>query len=455
MSILNNLFGRALASENSPKEKLNVVTAVPALGLDALSSVAYGPEAALVILLPLGLAGLHYFFWMSLAVVLTLVSLYFSYRQTIAAYPGGGGAYTVASENLGIRMGLWAAIALLLDYLLNVAVGISAGVAAIVSALPFLHPYTLLLCLSVLFMLTLLNLRGIRESGIAFVIPVLIFIACTGISILIGLFHVWQSGGHPVPVITPPTAHTETTTVSVWLLLGAFANGLTAMTGVEAVSNAVPVFRKPTVKNAQRTLTVIVIILSLFLLSIGYLCPAYHIVAMDQSQPGYQTILSQLVAAVAGKGVFYYLSTMSFFAILTYSAQTSFSGFPRVCRLLAEDNFLPYFFAEKGRRLVFSYGIIILAIASAIILILFKGITSRLIPLFAIGAFSAFVFSIQAYNVIESQARRPSVELAWSFPITPYIKGYVQLFSGYGQSLIEYNHHTNSAGVGIALSDWV
>ena len=192
---------------------------------------------------------------------------------------------------------------------------------------------------------------------------------------------------------TLPPAPVETSTLSLWLLLGAFANGLTAMTGVEAVSNAVPLFRKPTVTNARWTLSIIVGILALFLLFLGYLCPAYHVVAMDENQPGYQTILSQLVETIMGRGVFYYISLMSIFVVLTYSAQTSFAAFPRVCRLLANDHFLPHFFAEQGRRLVFSLGIIILAIFSAILLIVFKGITTNLIPLFAVGAFGAFIFS--------------------------------------------------------------
>lgn len=393
MSLFDRILGRPLASKERKKQELNVLTGVPALGLDALASTAYGPEAALMILLPLGIVGLHYFFIITILIVVILMTLYFSYRQTTAAYPGGGGAYIVASDNLGKRYGLWAAIALLIDYLLNVAVGISAGIGAVVSAIPSLQPYTLMLCLFVLLMLTMLNLRGIRESGLAFVIPTLVFVGCISISIAIGLIHTWQSGGHPQPIIAPPAPPSLTTNMSIWLLLGAFANGLTAMTGVEAVSNAVPLFRKPVVQNAQWTLTVIVGILVVFLLGIGYLCPAYHIIAMDERLPGYQTMLSQLVAAVAGKGVFYYISIISIFIVLTYSAQTSFAGFPRVCRLMAEDNFLPHFFAERGRRLVFSHGIIILAIISAVLLIVFKGITNNLIPLFAVGAFSAFLFS--------------------------------------------------------------
>jgi amino acid transporter len=393
MSLLDKILGRPLASSEEAKEALSVATGVPVLGLDALASTAYGPEAALTILVPLGVLGLRYLPIIILAIVVKLATLYLSYRQTIAAYPNGGGAYIVAKDNLGIRAGVWAAVALLLDYLLNVAVGISAGIGAVVSAIPVLQPHTLALCLLVLLMLTVVNLRGVRESGFTFAGPTFAFVGCLGVAIGIGLIRSWQSGGHPQPVVSPPAIPEATATVGPWLLLAAFANGLTAMTGVEAVSNGVPLFRQPTVPNAQWTLTIIVALLTLFLLAIGYLCPVYHIGAMHEHQPGYQTILSQLVAAVAGRGVFYYGAIASIFIVLTYSAQTSFADFPRVCRLLAEDGFLPPAFGHRGRRLVFSLGIIILAIVSGLLLIAFGGITERLIPLFAVGAFSAFLFS--------------------------------------------------------------
>jgi len=393
VSLFNKLFGRPLASWEERKQRLSVMTGVPALGLDALSSTAYGPEAALLILLPLGAAGEHYFFAITAIIVAQLFILYMSYLQTITAYPNGGGSYIVASNNLGKRVGVWAAVALLIDYILNVCVGIAAGIGVIVSAFPTLQPYTLVLCLFVLLTLTIINLRGVRESGIVFIIPTIIFIVCIASTLGIGFVQTWLSNGHPHAIIPTPTMPQASATLSYWILLGAFANGLTAMTGVEAVSNAVPLFQKPAVKNAHRTLTIIVLTLGLFLLALGYLCPAYHIVAMDESKPGYQTVLSQLVAAVTGRGVFYYIASFSIFIVLTYSAQTSFTDFPRVCRLLAEDNFLPHFFADRGRRLVFTYGIVTLAILSTLILIMFNGITTALIPLFAVGAFAAFIFS--------------------------------------------------------------
>jgi len=392
MSLSEIILGRPLASTEESKEELTVLTGVPVLGLDALASTGYGPEAALIVLLPLGVVGLRYFPFIVIAIVVKLATLYLSYRQTQAAYPNGGGAYVVAKDNLGVRAGLWAAIALLLDYLLNVAVGIAAGIGVVVSAIPALQPHTLTLCLTVLATLTILNLRGVRESGLAFVAPVFAFVACIGITIAIGLIRAWFGGG-PAPIVPPPPIPMATQEASAWVLLSAFANGCTAMTGIEAVSNGVPLFREPKVRNAQRTLGVIAGILGLFLLGLAYLCPAYGIVAMDERQPGYQSILSQLVAAVTGRGAFYYVALASIFVVLTYSAQTSFADFPRVCRLLAEDRFLPSAFAKRGRRLVFTHGIVALSLLSGLLLVVFGGITDSLIPLFAVGAFSAFLVS--------------------------------------------------------------
>jgi amino acid transporter len=392
-SLFDKILGRALKSSEKRKQELSVVTGVPVLGLDALSSVAYGPEAALTILAPLGIVGLRYMPMLTTAILILLAILYVSYRQTIAAYPNGGGAYVVSKENLGARFGLIAGAALLLDYMLNVAVGISAGVAAVVSAVPALHHYQLALCLFVLVFLTFLNLRGVRESGLVFTLPAFAFVGCVGCAVIIGLVRAWLSGGHPTPVEPVPGLPEATQAVSTWLLLRGFANGCAAMTGIEAVSNGVPLFAKPRVGNAQWTLTVIVIVLSALLLAVAWLCPTYHISAMDQRRPGYQTILSQLVVAATGSGVFYYVSIASILVILAFSANTSFAGFPRVCRLLAEDGYLPPSFANRGRRLVFTQGISALAVISGLILIGFGGITEKLIPLFAIGAFGAFTLS--------------------------------------------------------------
>src|SRR5579884_4253873 len=254
MPLADLLLGRPLSTTEEQQQRIGAAQGVPTFGLDALSSAAYGPEAALTILLPLGMAGLHWIVPLSAAIIVLLAIVYFSYRQTIAAYPGGGGSYTVASQNLGARAGLLAGAALMIDYLLNVAVGISSGVGALVSAAPSLQPYTLTLCLVILFFLTLINIRGLRETGIVFMAPTYVFVACLLGSIGLGVAKTILSGGHPAPVVSPAKMHRATEAgVSLWILIKAFSSGCTAMTGVEAVSNGVQAFRKPVVPGAQRT----------------------------------------------------------------------------------------------------------------------------------------------------------------------------------------------------------
>ena len=393
MSLTDTILGRSLASSEEGEQKIGVFAGVPSLGLDGLSSAAYGPEAALTILLPLGVVGLAYVGPITLVILALLAVLYFSYRQTIAAYPNGGGSYTVARENLGVRFGLLAAAALMLDYVLNVAVGISAGVGALISALPSLHKYTLGLCLGFLALITAINLRGAREAGLIFALPTYLFVGSLTLALTLGVVRAISQGGHPHPVLAPPALPAGAGAAGLWLLLRAFASGCTAMTGVEAVSNGVTIFAKPAVKNAEWTLTVIVAVLALLLGGIAYLCRAYGIGAMDESKPDYQSVISLLLAAVAGRGVFYYVTLGSVLAVLVLSANTSYAGFPRLCRLVALDNYLPHAFALLGRRLVYTAGIVFLSGLAGLLLILFGGITDRLIPLFAVGAFLAFTLS--------------------------------------------------------------
>lgn len=401
MSLLDYILGRRLATYEEGEQRVGVGAGIPMLGLDALGSAAYGPEAALTLLIPLGAAGVGYIGPISMLIVVLLIVVYFSYRQTIAAYPQGGGSYTVAKENLGTIAGLFAAAALLLDYVLVVAVGISAGVGALVSALPDLQPHTLSLCLAILLMITIVNLRGVRESGLAFMAPTYLFVVSLLLVLAIGVVKSVLASGHPVPLEPPAVLPSATTAVSLWVLMRAFASGCTAMTGVEAVSNGVTAFREPAVPHAQRTLTAIIGILALMLAGIAYLCHVYTIGATAPGQAGYQSILSQLVAAVVGRGVFYYITIGSVLSVLCLSANTGFADFPRLCRVIASDGFLPSGFAHRGRRLVYSQGIIVLAVLSAGLLIVFGGITDHLIPLFAIGAFLAFTLS-QAGMVVHS-----------------------------------------------------
>lgn len=394
MKFIDVLVGKALPTWMERAERVGAATGIAIFGLDALSSAAYGPEAALTILIPLGARGSAYIVPISASIIILLSIVYFSYRQTIAAYPGGGGSYTVASENLGTYPGLLAAAALMIDYILTVAVGISAGVGALVSAIPRLQPHTLMLCLAILVLITLVNLRGIREAGIIFMIPTYIFVLSLLGALGIGVVKALVAGGHPMPVETPPppVAHTAAM-VSAWIVLQAFASGCTAMTGVEAVSNGVRAFGEPTVRTAQRTLTVIIGILVLMLAGIAYLAHSYHITATPPGQPGYQSVLSLIVAAVAGRGVFYYVTIGSVLVVLALSANTAFADFPRLCRAVAQNGFLPNGFGIRGRRLVYTQGVYVLAIVAGILLTAFRGVTDRLIPLYAVGAFLAFTLS--------------------------------------------------------------
>ena len=394
MPFLDILLGKPLASEEDAQQRVGVFAGVPTFGLDALGSAAYGPEAALTILLPAAALGIGYILPISTVIIVLLAIVYFSYRQTIAAYPQGGGSYTVAKENLGESAGLLAAAALMLDYLLDVGVGISTGVGALVSAVPALGSHTLALCLSILLLLTLISLRGVRENGLIYSLPTYVFIVCLLAVLAWGTIKTALAHGHPLPVIAPPHPMQQTVKyVGAWLLIRAFASGCSALTGVEAVSNGVTAFKDPNTVTARRTLTVIVLLLGAFLAGIAHLTRVYGIVATQPGSKSYQSLLSMITAAVAGRGIVYYITIASILIVLSLSANTAFAGFPQLCRVIAEDGFLPRFFAIRGRRLVYTEGILVLAVLAGIIITVFGGVTDRLIPLFAIGAFLSFTLS--------------------------------------------------------------
>ncbi len=391
--IVDLLFGRPLATSEERAEHIGPLAGIPIFGLDALSSAAYGPEAALTLLIPLGLVGVHYILPVSGAIVVLLMIVFFSYRQTIEAYPQGGGSYTVATENLGDSAGLLAAAALMIDYILTAAVGISAGVGALISMAPQLQPHTLELCLGVLVILTIINMRGVHDTGVVFMIPTYLFTGTLLIIIGVGVVAAIHAGGHPHPVMPIPPVPPATAAFSFWLLLKVFASGCAAMTGVEAVSNGVMAFRDPTRKNAKIALTIIILLLTLLLLGIAVLCRAYQIAATNPDGPGYESVLSILTRAVMGHGWFYYLTIGSVLVVLALSANTAFADFPRLTRAIAINNFMPHVFLLRGRRLLYSWGIYVLVAMTALLLIVFRGVTDRLIPLYAIGAFLAFTLS--------------------------------------------------------------
>ena len=391
MGLTTFLLGRRLANREAEGRKIGAVAGIPAMGLDGLGSAAYGPEAMLTVLAVVGSAGLGAVQPITVAILVLLAILFLSYWQTIEAYPSNGGSYTVARENLGRHAGLLAAAALMLDYMLNVAVGISAGVGALISAVPGLQGYALPACLVILLGITVVNLRGTKESGVVLAVPTYLFIATLFLVLGAGLWRLWT--GNAAPVVPPPPPGPAAGAVTTWLVLRAFAAGCTAMTGVEAVSNGVSAFREPRVKHAHRTLTGIVVVLGALLLGIAHLARSYGIGAMDETQDGYQSVLSQLVAAVRGRDWLYYVTIGSVLAVLSLSANTSFVGFPRLCRQVAEDGYLPRAFAIPGRRLVYDAGVVFLALGAGALLTVFGGITDRLIPLFAVGAFLSFTLS--------------------------------------------------------------
>jgi len=393
MNLRGFLFGRRLANREGEQRKIGAFEGIPAMGLDGLGSSAYGPEAALATMIGLGALSHQYIGPVMLPILGLLAVLFISYWQTIAAYPTNGGAYAVAKENLGRGASLLAAAALMVDYVLNVAVGISAGVGALVSAVPALHPYILHLCLGILVFVAGMNLRGTLDAGRAFALPTYLFVASFGFIMLLGLWRTVGATGPVQAVVAPPPVGPPTQAVTLFLLLHAFASGCTAMTGVEAVSNGVSAFKEPRVRYGRRTLTGIVLILGSLLAGVAWLAHAYGIGALDQEDAAYRSVMSQLAAAVVGTGWFYYVAMGSLLSILCLSANTSMVDFPRLCHMVAQDGFLPKPFAVAGRRLVFSVGIVYLTVAAGALLIAFGGITDRLIPLFAIGAFLTFTLS--------------------------------------------------------------
>jgi amino acid transporter len=399
MHVRDRLFGKPLATSEERGERIGVSAGIPIFGLDALTSAAYGPEQALYLLIPLGLLSLNYLLPILTAILILLTIVFFSYRQTITAYPNGGGSYTVATENLGNGAGLLAAAALMIDYILTAAVGISAGVTALTSAVPELQRFTLELCLLILAMLAIVNLRGVKDTGKAFILPTFLFIGTLLTLIGTGVYKVIISGGHPHPVnasllppATPPVGHFAGFAL-IWLVGKAFSSGCAAMTGVEAVSNGVMAFGEPRAKKAKMTLTVIIVILMILLYGTAWVAKHYSIMAMEPDDKGYQSLLSLLVVAVFGRGWFYFVTMGSVLVALALSANTAFADFPRLARAIAMRDYLPHVFILRGRRLLFSHGIYALTGFTALILIIFGGITDRLIPLYAIGAFLAFTLS--------------------------------------------------------------
>jgi amino acid transporter len=376
--------GLADTDDDEDRHRLTALSGLAALSLDALSSVAYGPEAIIIVLGAAGAAGLGYTLPVTGAIVLLLAVLVTSYRQVIAAFPSGGGAYAVAKAHLGTKASLLAAASLVVDYLLNAAVGVSAGVEALTSAYPRLYPDRTWICLLVLALITGANLWGVAESARLFIPPTVIFIVAIFAVILFGL-----ARSHPVvPVITKEPS--SLVTVGLLLLLRSFASGCSALTGVEAIANAVPQFRKVRYRRAQHTEVGLGVILGLMLLGIALVIQKFHVHAAPSGNP---TVLAELTAAAFGHNFFYYAVQIITMVLLALAANTSFGGLPVLASLLATDNFLPHLFFLKADRQVHRYGVLVLAFVAGVLLLVSRGNTQALVPLFAIGVFVGFTLS--------------------------------------------------------------
>jgi amino acid transporter len=384
------LIGAPLTSAAEDQERLSKVRALAILSSDAISSVAFATEAILINLVAAGSTNLGYVLPISLAILALLTIVTISYRQTIPAYPAGGGSYIVARENLGTLAGLVAAAALMIDYILNVSVSVSAGILNLASLFNGLAPWVVPADVILVIVITIVNLRGLRESGTIFALPTYFFVGSAALLILVGLlkvsvFHQQPSAAQfaPVHAIEP---------LSLFLVLRAFATGCSAMTGVEAISNGIPVFKKPETRNASTTLTLMALILGSLFLGITLLTLTYHVEANPAGNP---TVVAQIAAAVftGPLGFLFPVFQLAVLSILTLSAETSYSAFPRLASLLARDRFLPSQFAFKGDRLAFSVGIMVLATLAILLLIIFQGDTTRLINLFAVGVFVSFTLS--------------------------------------------------------------
>jgi amino acid transporter len=393
------LVGPPLRWRDVTTQRITPVEGLPALSLDALTSVAYGPEAIIVVLAFAGATALHLVLPITIAIVLLLAILVFSYRQVIDAYPNGGGAYAVSRANLGHGASLVAAAALVVDYTLTVAVSIAAGVAALTSAFPVLIPDTVVICLVILAFVTVLNLRGLGDAARAFLLPTLVFIVGLLIIIAIGLIHPLALHAPQPGVPLVPRVPLEA--VSVLLILKAFSAGCSALTGVEAIANGVPQFKEPRVKRAKRTELLLGTILGVMLLGLAVLADRWHIGPRSG-----QTVLSQIMAMAIGRNWAYYVMSLTITLVLALAANTSFGGLPVLASLLAKDHYLPHLFALRDDRQVFAPGIWTLAILSAILLIVVRGNVLTLIPLFAIGVFTGFTLS-QSGLVVHWWRTRP------------------------------------------------
>lgn len=381
---LDVLLGEPLANEQSAQERYNIPFGLAIMASDAISSVAYAAQEILFVLIVLGVAAYQWLTWTSFMIIGLLIILTISYIQIIRAYPQGGGAYKVAKENIGTKAGLAAGAGLIIDYLLTVAVSASAGADAIISAFSALSDYKVPFVIAIIVVLTILNLRGISESSKIFAIPTYIFIFSMIFMIVFGLIKYFILGVHPEPVYSIPAKATES--ISIFLILRAFSSGCSALTGLEAVSNAVPNFKEPSQKNAKIVMILLAALIFFIFGGTSVLAIFYNAVPISNGP----TVISQIAYGIFNNGFMYYVIQFSTSIILLMACNTSFTGFPMLMYIVGKDGFMPRQFTIRGKRLSFSVGIVALSFIAGLLVIIFKADTHRLIPLYAVGVFLSF-----------------------------------------------------------------
>ncbi|MGE6256464.1 APC family permease [Heyndrickxia sporothermodurans] len=427
-SIKRFLIGRPLKSHELGEQKLTRLKALAILSSDALSSVAYGTEQILIVLATVSTVAFWYNIPIAIGVLFLLAALILSYRQIIFSYPQGGGAYIVSKENLGENPGLIAGGSLLVDYILTVAVSISAGTDAITSAFPVLHDYTVPIAIILVILITILNLRGLTESASVLAYPVYLFVFALVMMIIVGLFKI--ATGQVSPNLHPALG-TPVAGISLFLLLRAFSSGCSALTGVEAISNAVPNFKNPAAKNAAATLAMMGTILAILFTGITFLAYWFGI-----APKGNETVVSQ-IAQTFGRNIFYYFIQGTTALILVLAANTGFSAFPMLAYSLAKDKYMPRMFSIRGDRLGYSNGIIFLSIASIILIIAFKGKTEHLIPLYAVGVFVPFTLS-QTGMIVKWIKQKPE---GWIVKLITNLIGALISFLVFSILIVTKLHH--------------
>ena len=436
-SLRRLIIGNPIDTAMAKHERITKVKALAVFSSDALSSVAYATEEILFVLVLAGSAGVQLLLPIAGAIVFLLFIVGTSYFQTIHAYPSGGGAYIVSKENLGILPGLTAGGALMIGYVLTVTVSIAAGVGAMYSAIPALLPYRVLIGIFAIALITIINMRGIKESATIFALPTYVFVATIMSLLIFGIYKMIAGSLLPVPLLAAEKlAATPVQALTLFLILRAFSAGCTALTGVEAISNGIPAFRPPESDNAGKTLISMIVILSTMFLGISVLANAIHAIPSES-----ETVLSQVGRAVFGPGLGYAIPQAATALILILAANTAFADFPRLSSLIAKDGYLPRQLASLGDRLVFSNGIIFLGFLSAFLLIIFGGDTHRLLPLYAVGVFLSFTLSQTGMVVRWWRLRGPG----WQHSIA--INGFGAFFTGIVTLVVAITRFTQGAWI--------